>query len=160
MKAHNSTLKRGKPIKRTPFKKSALSKPMKISSKAKMSSKCMKGKSVTAEQKRYHDALASLGCIACRLDGNHQPVVSIHHIDGRTKSHAHWLVLPLCAGHHQDGTGVPGLIAVHPWKARFETRYGNQLCLLESYMNTLRSRGYDVPEAAVEALSNAGGVRL
>lgn len=160
MKAYNSTLKRGKPMKRTPFKKSALSKPMKIAPKAKMNSKGMKGKSATAEQKRFHDALASLGCIACRLDGNHQPIVSAHHIDGRTKPHAHWLVLPLCAGHHQDGTGVPGLIAVHPWKARFEQHYGNQLCLLQSCMSTLRSRGYDVLEAAVEALGNAGGVRL
>nr|WP_254045821.1 Ref family recombination enhancement nuclease [Paenalcaligenes hominis] len=160
MTAYNSTLKRGKPMKRTPFKKSALSKPMKINPKAKMSSKGMKGNSVSADQKRYHDALASLGCIACRLDGNHQPIVSVHHIDGRTKPHAHWLVLALCAGHHQDGTGAPGLIAVHPWKGRFEARYGNQLCLLQSCHSTLRSRGYDVPEAAVEALSNAGGVRL
>lgn len=145
MKAHNSTLKRGKPLQ---------------VKRARITSKGMKGKSVTAEQKRYHDALAGLGCIACRLDGNHQPTVSIHHIDGRTKPHAHWLVLPLCAGHHQDGTGVPGLIAVHPWKARFEQHYGNQLCLLQSCHSTLRSRGYDVPEAAVEALGNAGGVRL
>ena len=160
MTAYNSTLKRGKPMKRTPFKKSALSKPMKISPKAKMRNRGMKGIATTAEQKRYHDALASLGCIACRLDGNHQPTVSIHHIDGRTKPHAHWLVLPLCAGHHQDGTGVPGLIAVHPWKARFEQHYGNQLCLLQSCHSALRSRGYDVPEAAVEALGNAGGVRL
>lgn len=160
MSTYNSTLKRGKPMKRAPFKKSALSKPMKINPKAKLNSNGMKGKSVTAEQKRFHDALASLGCIACRLDGNDQPMVSIHHIDGRTKPDAHWLVLPLCAGHHQNGTGAPGLIAVHPWKARFETHYGNQLCLLESCMSTLRSRGYDVPEAAVEALGNAGGVRL
>lgn len=159
MTAYNSTLKRGKPMKRTPFKKSALSKPMKISTKL-MRNRGMKGIATTTEQNRFHDALASLGCIACRLDGNYQPIVSIHHIDGRTKPHAHWLVLPLCAGHHQDGTGVSGLIAMHPWKARFEQHYGNQLCLLQSCHSTLRSRGYDVPEAAVEALSNAGGVRL
>lgn len=156
----NSTLKRGKPMKRIPFKRSALSKPMKINPKAKMNSRGMKGIATTAEQKRYHDALASLGCIACRLDGNHQPIVSIHHIDGRTKPHAHWLVLPLCAGHHQENTGAPGLIAVHPWKARFEQHYGNQLRLLQVCHGILRSRGFDMPEAAVEALSNAGGVRL
>jgi len=28
----------------------------------------MKGRTVTAEQKRFHDALAGLGCIACRKD--------------------------------------------------------------------------------------------
>ena len=112
----------------------------------------MKGRTPTAAQKRFHDALAGIGCIACRLDGNHQPIVSIHHIDGRTKPDAHWLVLPLCAGHHQDGTGVPGLIAVHPWKKRFEDCYGSQLDLLGACHNALRDRGYEVPEAAVEAL--------
>lgn len=145
MKAHSSTLKRGKALK---------------AKRARITSKGMKGKSATAEQKRYHDALASLGCIACQLDGNRQPIVSIHHIDGRTKPDAHWLVLPLCAGHHQDGTGVPGLIAVHPWKGQFEQRYGNQLCLLDDCHTELRSLGYDVPEAAVEALSNAAGAKL
>ncbi|MOA33025.1 hypothetical protein D3C78_1542830 [compost metagenome] len=58
-------------------------------------------------------------------------MVSIHHIDGRTKPGAHSRVLPLCAGHHQDGYGAPGLIAVHPYKARFEKQYGPQLELLE-----------------------------
>ncbi len=90
----------------------------------------MKGRTPTAEEKRFHNRLAELGCIACRLDGNYNPVVSIHHIDGRTKPGAHMRVLPLCAGHHQDGTGAPGLIAVHPWKRRFEDRYGRQDDLL------------------------------
>ncbi len=94
----------------------------------------MKGKNPTAAEKRFHDQLASLGCIACFLDGNYSPEVSIHHIEGRTRPGAHMKVLPLCAGHHQDGTGIPGLIAVHPWKTRFENQYGKQdellsLCL-------------------------------
>lgn len=72
-----------------------------------------------------------VGCVACRIDGNANPVVSIHHIDGRTKPGCHGLVLPLCAGHHQDATGEDkSLIAVHPGKARFEERYGAQLRLL------------------------------
>lgn len=90
----------------------------------------MKGRNPTAAEKRFHDQLASLGCIACRIDGNHNPIVSIHHIDGRTKPGAHMRVLPLCAGHHQDGYGIPGLIAVHPYKRRFEDRYGSQYELL------------------------------
>lgn len=91
----------------------------------------MKGRNRTSAEKRFHDQLASLGCIACRLDGTHNPVVSIHHINGRTRPGAHMQVLPLCAGHHQDGTGWPGLIAVHPWKRRFEDKYGTQEQLLE-----------------------------
>jgi hypothetical protein len=97
----------------------------------------MKGRNPSAAEKRLHDRLASLGCIACRIDGRHNPVVSIHHIDGRTKPGAQGRVLPLCAGHHQDGHGAPGLIAVHPYKARFEARYGRQVELLEMCLQIL-----------------------
>lgn len=77
------------------------------------------------------DAIGSLGCLACAKDGHVNPWISLHHIDGRTKPGAHKLVIGLCAGHHQDGTGTdPAMIAVHPYKARFEARYGTQLELL------------------------------
>ena len=91
----------------------------------------MRGKKPTAEEKRFHDKIASLGCIACYLDGRYMEEVSIHHIDGRTKPGAHMKVLGLCAGHHQDGTGIPGLTAVHPWKARFEKKYSKQSEILK-----------------------------
>jgi hypothetical protein len=103
-----------------------------------MASRGMKGRPPTAEEARFMNAIADLGCVACRKDGWHNPDVSLHHIDGRTKLGAHELVLPLCAGHHQDGTGTnPTLIAVHPYKARFEARYGAQLALLAECMNLL-----------------------
>jgi hypothetical protein len=112
----------------------------------------MKGKSPTAAQKRFHDALCrDVGCVACRLDGIGNFNVSVHHIDGRTKPDAHWLVLPLCAGHHQDGTGAPGLIAVHPWKARFESEYGRQRDLLIAAIEVLQARGHVIPDAALAA---------
>lgn len=112
----------------------------------------MKGKSPSAAQKRFHDALCmNVGCVACRLDGVGNFNVSVHHMDGRTKPDAHWLVLPLCAGHHQDGTGAPGLIAVHPWKARFESEYGRQRDLLIAAIEILHNRGQVVPDAALAA---------
>lgn len=114
----------------------------------------MKGRPPTTAQKAYHDLLCRVvGCAACRIDKRLNPLVSVHHIDGRTKPNAHWLVLPLCAGHHQDGTGIPGLIAVHPWKARFEKRYGYQRDILCRCINYLQRLGHDVPK---EALSAAG----
>lgn len=84
---------------------------------------------VSAQEKLYWNRLATeIGCICCMIDGHYNPVVSIHHIDGRTKPGCHQLVLPLCAGHHQQGTGNdPTLIAVHPTKARFVARYGTEL---------------------------------
>lgn len=114
----------------------------------------MKGTTPTAEQKRFHDDLCQfVGCAACRVHGVFTNWVSVHHIDGRTKPWAHWLVLPLCAGHHQDGTGAPGLIAVHPWKARFEQRYGTQLDLLRRCIRFLLACGRAVPPEAMRACS-------
>lgn len=77
----------------------------------------------TEKEKAYHDRLAALGCIACMKDGHFNPHVSIHHVHGRTAPGCHMQVLPLCGPHHQDdGTAL----AVHPWKTRWEARYGNQ----------------------------------
>lgn len=109
----------------------------------------MKGRNPSAEQKRWHDMLVSVvGCIACRVElGVVNDFCSIHHVDGRTKSHAHWYVLPLCAGHHQAGTGpvnFPG-VAVHPFKARFEERYGSQSDLVGQCARIIAEAGRDIP---------------
>jgi hypothetical protein len=97
----------------------------------------MKGTTPTKCDREFWNQLAQLGCVACKKDGVFTSLVSIHHIDGRTKPGAHRQVLPLCAGHHQDGTGAPGLVAVHPWKARFEQRYGRQADLLAECVQLL-----------------------
>lgn len=92
----------------------------------------MKGRAVTKADQTLWDALAGIGCAACLKDGNVNPWISIHHIDGRTKPGAHQKVLALCSGHHQDGTGNDkSMVAVHPYKARFESLYGPQMELLE-----------------------------
>lgn len=86
---------------------------------------------VSREEKALWDRMAALGCIACLEDGIRTRHVSIHHIVGRTVPGCHSRVLPLCAGHHQRGTGEnKELIAVHPDKRRFEARYGTQSELL------------------------------
>ncbi len=86
---------------------------------------------VTPAEKIIWSKLAEIGCIACMKDGFYNPHVSIHHVDGRTKPGCHRNVLPLCAGHHQDGAGEDKtMLAVHPWKARFERRYGSQESLV------------------------------
>lgn len=112
----------------------------------------MKGRNPSAAEKRFHDQLASLGCIACRIDGNHNPTVSIHHIDGRTKPGAHMRVLPLCAGHHQHGTGAPGLTGIHPFKARFELAYGKQETLIRDCALQLLDMGLTLPARVMELI--------
>lgn len=103
----------------------------------------MKGRPPTKEEKHFWDLLARhVGCIACYLDGYFNDYCSIHHIDGRTKPDAHKLVLPLCAGHHQKGTGSnPNMIAVHPDKFRFQEKYGSQMELLQLCKDILRKKG-------------------
>jgi len=127
-------------MKRTGFQ--ARAKPMACSAKigvlgaasvqrkapARKAAMKAKQRAVTASEKEFWDRLAALGCAACMREGVFEPDVSIHHVDGRTKPGCHMLVLPLCASHHQDGTGKnPHYIAVHPWKARFEARFGTQV---------------------------------
>lgn len=91
----------------------------------------MKGRTPNQAELDFHHSMAGLGCIACRKDGRENPWVSIHHIDGRTKPDAHWEVLALCAEHHQQNDMDPlKRIAVHPYKARFERKYGSQYELL------------------------------
>lgn len=143
----NSTLRSGKPITRkTPLRQG---KPKKPTHSKKMRSRGMKGRAPTTSQMRFHGLLASVvGCIACRQEGGYTDFVSIHHIDGRTKPNAHWLVLPLCGPHHQD-MGISGVIPVHPYKTRFEAAYGTQLDLLRRSIQILIGGGFVVPEAAL-----------
>lgn len=112
----------------------------------------MKGRSPTAAQRRFHDLLRQhVGCIACRKEGLFNDWVSVHHVDGRTKPDAHWLVLPLCAGHHQHRTGGQWAVAIHPHKARFEAKYGRQRDLLVECIEWLQSHEFEVPEGAMSA---------
>ena len=116
----------------------------------------MQGKTITHAQKAYWNNLCShVGCIACCQEGNFNDYVSIHHVDGRTKPNAHWLVLPLCASHHQDN----GLaIAVHPYKKRFEQKYGNQYQLIADCADILQRQGVSVPQKVLEIIGK--GVKV
>lgn len=94
---------------------------------------------LTKAEKEIQRKIAELGCVACLKDGIYNSYVSIHHIDGRTKPGCESKVLALCAGHHQTGgTEAP---SIHPWKARFEAKYGSQEELLEWTIKGLKRWG-------------------
>ena len=138
-------MKRSTPMKRSgPIARSATPK-VKTQAPAKRASLKTKQRTRTPAEIDLHDRLAALGCIACMKDGRFNDYVSIHHVDGRTKEGCHLLVLPLCAPHHQrDDTDPLNRIAVHPWKDRFEKRYGQQLALVAECMAliaTTKTRG-------------------
>jgi len=96
-----------------------------------MKSRGMKGRAPTADEKRFMDQMGKLPCIACLKDGWTNHTISLHHIDGRTKPGAHFLVLPLCGPHHQqDDTDLRQRISLHGRKATFQARYGTERELL------------------------------
>lgn len=113
----------------------------------------MKGKPATKAQRRFwSDMCETVGCIACRKMGIFNTHCLPHHIDGRTKAHAHWYVISLCAGHHQDMG--KGLLAVHPYKARFEEAYGKQIDLFAECLELLA----EVPQEALDVLGKKKAV--
>lgn len=114
----------------------------------------IKGRSVTAAQKRYHDRMASLGCVACKKMGMTNTWVSLHHCDGRTKPWAHWFVLPLCSAHHTD-MGVAGVYSIHGHRKSFESEYGTEKELFAECLSQL-----DNPPAEALALIASPAAKL
>lgn len=117
----------------------ATSKPAKPAKPIK--SKGLKGRAPTAQERAIMNALCQLPCIACYNQGRHNPVISYHHVDGRTKPLAHARGLPLCAHHHDTPADkdtvsrYPDLIPVHAkgalgGKAAWEKIHGTQFALI------------------------------
>lgn len=91
-----------------------------------------------AEERAWMDWIVSYGCIACRIDGHGFTPPAVHHILRGGRRMGHLFTLPLCdPGHHQGGE-ARGVISRHPWKARFEARYGTELQLLADLQGTMR----------------------
>ncbi len=81
--------------------------------------------------------IVTYGCVACRIDGQLPRPTAVHHILRGGRRMGHLFTLPLCdPGHHQGGEPF-GLVSRHPWKARFERRYGPELRLLAGLKHEL-----------------------
>lgn len=105
--------------------------------RASASGRGLKGRTPTAAERVVMDALGKLPCIACLQHGKESPLISLHHIEGRTKSGAHLLQLPLCDPHHQHAASAtiradfPWLVPVHAdgntgGKAEFSRHNGTE----------------------------------
>jgi hypothetical protein len=146
-----SALKRKTPMARTPFKRKAPAAAAGVlrvdavqreaRTRKPKKSRGLKGRPPTADEKRFMDRMGKLPCIACRKDGWTNHVISLHHIDGRTKPGAHFLVLPLCGPHHQpDDTDPRQRISLHGRKATFQARYGTERELLAECLTALNMK--------------------
>jgi len=85
----------------------------------------MMGRTPTKEEKDWMSRVAELGCIVCRNNGYETPA-EIHHLDGSRKPGAHYKTIGLCFLHHNAHIDSPDVTSRHPYKARFEERYGNE----------------------------------
>ncbi len=84
----------------------------------------------TIEEADWMRRISALGCIACILDGQAPRPTAVHHILRGGQRMGHLFTIPLCQpGHHMDGGNI-GIVSRHPFKARFEKRYGSELDLL------------------------------
>jgi hypothetical protein len=90
-----------------------------------------KAKPPTKAEREWMAWLVGFGCIACYLDGNMGEPAAVHHMVSGNRRLGHRFTLPLCdPGHHQNGEQF-GMISRHPWKKRFEAKYGTEAELLE-----------------------------
>jgi hypothetical protein len=83
----------------------------------------------TKAEREWMDWIVAYGCVACHMDGFGRRPAAVHHVLRGGQRIGHLFTLPLCdPGHHQNGTA--GLVSRHPWKARFEAKYGTEEELL------------------------------
>jgi hypothetical protein len=81
------------------------------------------------------DAIVQLGCIVCRTQLEQLTPAEVHHLDGKTVPGAHLRTIPLCYHHHRSGVDNHTVTSRHPYRARFEARYGSE----EGLWNETRS---------------------
>lgn len=93
----------------------------------------------TKAERAWMDSIVAYGCIACHIDGHGFVAPAVHHILRGGVRMGHLFTLPLCdPGHHAGGAPL-GKVSRHPWKARFERRYGDEAALLAKLRHLLGS---------------------
>lgn len=89
-----------------------------------------------ADEKRIKQ-FYKVGCIACSIDGHHNPEFDVHHLISGYRI-GHHATIPLCPWHHRgvcQGSTDAAKLAHGPslkWHPReFTARYGSQAELLD-----------------------------
>ena len=99
----------------------------------------LKGRTATMAERDHMRRVRELGCIICRKQGLGFVQAEIHHTEGKTKQGSLMKVLPLCFDHHRAGHDgdKSNFISRHPYKKRFETKYGLESDLLNQVSEIL-----------------------
>lgn len=93
---------------------------------------------MTKSKKEHLTKVATLGCIACRIDGIQDAVAEIHHLRetaGMGQRANDDEVLPLCPAHHRGTMHRPGrdghVPSIHLDRLAFIAEYGTEMELLD-----------------------------
>jgi hypothetical protein len=104
---------------------------------------------VTKDEACFQDAVRQIGCIVCLTHhGLHSPC-DIHHILSGGRRSGEMNVLGLCVRHHRDGGDNKEWTSRHPWRLKFEKRYGTELELLERTRELVMRREDFASRAAI-----------
>ncbi len=91
----------------------------------------------TKDEAEWMGKIVAHGCVACWIDFGRGVAPAVHHILRGGVRLGHLFTLPLCdPGHHQNGAQF-GMVSRHPWRKRFEARYGTEIELLEKLRKEL-----------------------
>ena len=106
----------------------------------------MMGRTPTAEEQRWMDAVADMGCIVCLMTESEYTPAEVHHLDGSRKHGCHLKTIGLCIRHHRmpDNGKAPRWVSRHgDGRKAFEARYGSEADLLiETRQRLLSGESY------------------
>lgn len=91
----------------------------------------------TKAEKQHRKAVAELGCIVCRNQGNEGSPAELHHIRagaGMGRRSSEFEVIPLCPFHHRHGGWGH---AIHAGRIMWEANHGTERDLLTQVLLTL-----------------------
>ena len=84
------------------------------------------------ELRAYMDAVASLGCLACRMEGKPGVPAQLHHPRGKVglgQRGSDLEVIPICAAHHTGLGQKRGFPSIHMNPRAFRAAYGTEEAL-------------------------------
>lgn len=97
----------------------------------------MKTHTATAEEREWMGAIVEMGCCVCLREMDVHTPAEVHHLYGKTKPGSHLLTIPLCYAHHRGGVTNDRVTSRHPFKTRFEARYGSEEDLYQWTVNRI-----------------------
>ena len=100
----------------------------------------MNGRKPTKAEQDWLDQIIQIDCIVCRLEKLGATPAEIHHINGSRKPEAHFDTIPLCFLHHRSEKNIEEYTSRHPFKYRFEERYGTETDLLQKTREIIQEK--------------------